>query len=110
MTNMTGESKTRVLVAHLEPLLVAGRASVLNAGNEFQAIVVERHVPLCLRRDCWPMTDVAVVDYEAGIELIRTSNRLRRVVILTHDDREARVRAAIEAGVRGYVLTGCAES
>jgi len=55
----------------------------------------------------WDNVDVAVTDFETGIELMHVSQGCGRVLIVTHDDSEANVRMALELGVRGYILIGC---
>lgn len=51
--------------------------------------------------------DVAITDFETGIELMEVSGGHGNVLVVTHDDNEGHVRMALEAGVRGYVLIGC---
>ena len=98
--NDIGAPRTRVLVSCQEPLLAMGLAAalrdqqafdVLKAGNDAEA-------------------DVVVTDYEGGLSLAREalqSARRCRILIMTMRDREHDVRAAMEAGVHGYLLMGC---
>jgi DNA-binding NarL/FixJ family response regulator len=100
--------KSRVWVVHSDALLSAGIASVLNAGDEFEPVIVERgsSEDLPLDRSLSPV-EVVIADYDAGMRLMRSCVQARSVLIITRDDSERRVRAALEAGVRGYLLVGC---
>lgn len=58
--------------------------------------------------------DVVVADYHHGIQLAAlTAKRAApgdvcRVLVVTANSREWEIRKALESGVRGYVLVGCA--
>ena len=100
--------KSRVWVVHSDALLSAGIASVLNAGDEFEPVIVERGSSEDLPLDrSVPPAEVVIADYDAGMQLMRFCIQARSVLIITRDDSERRVRAALEAGVRGYLLMGC---
>jgi two-component system NarL family response regulator len=99
--------RTKVAVSHREPLLRAGIASVLRAHADFevstQLVEVSPNAP--------PPFDVIVTDYDSGLRLARDTARAShpgspapQVLVLTAADREADIRRAVDAGVRGYLL------
>jgi len=60
-----------------------------------------------------PEPPVLVADYDAGLAAVARpgeggARRRPPVLILTARDSEAEIRGALEAGVRGYLLNGCA--
>jgi len=97
----------RVQVSHSEPLLARGLVAALReqVGFEVSAAGVHaRHSP-----DAGP--DVVVTDYRGGLALAREAappvQRRSAILIVTMFNREQDVKAAMEAGVHGYLLQGC---
>lgn len=99
--------RSKVAVSHREPLLRAGIASTLSAHSDFD---VSTECEQVSEDDPLPF-DVIVADYESGLRLARSTARATRpgspaphVLVLTTVDREADIRRAVDAGVRGYLL------
>jgi DNA-binding NarL/FixJ family response regulator len=102
-------SKIKVLIAHGDPLIAAGLAATLQKQRDFEAVVCRPalQAPSATAADL-PPADIVVADYDSGLRLIVSAGTgSRRVVILTHDDGEARICRALERGARGYLLLGC---
>lgn len=96
-----------ILVMHAEPLIAVGLAAALRQQPGFE-------VHLHGVDDVDDMDfDVVVVDYLDGLQLAaingRRSSALKgaKVLVMTTHDREHEVRLALEAGVHGYLLSGC---
>lgn len=104
----------RILIADDHPVFVAGLRSVLDAipgaivvgeaGSGTEAIVADHRL----------QPDVVMMDVNMpganGIEATRTivGRRPRTaVLVLTMDDAEDTILAALRAGARGYLLKGC---
>lgn len=99
--------KQRILVAHPEPLFAIGVAAALRQQSEFE--VLPSAGGLALPSEC--EADIVVTDYEGGLSLVGDAawrGLMRcRVLVMTPFDREHDVRAAMEAGVHGYLLLSC---
>jgi DNA-binding NarL/FixJ family response regulator len=105
---MTQTSKTKVLIAHGDPLVAAGLAVSLQKQHDFEAYVWPASNLSSATAGDLPRPDVVVADYDSGMRLIASGgSKSHRVVILTHSDSEARIRGALEQGARGYLLLGC---
>ena len=105
---MTQTSKTKVLIAHGDPLVAAGLAVSLQKQHDFEAYVWPASNLSSATAGDLPRPDVVVADYDSGMRLIASGGaKSHRVVILTHSDSEARIRDALEQGARGYLLLGC---
>jgi len=105
---MTQTSKTKVLIAHGDPLVAAGLAVSLQKQHDFEAYVWPASNLSSATASDAPRPDVVVADYDSGMRLIASGGaKSHRVVILTHSDSEARIRGALEQGARGYLLLGC---
>jgi DNA-binding NarL/FixJ family response regulator len=96
----------RALVRHHDPLLAAGIGAALETcpGMEIVEAGDEPHAQI----------DVLICDYESGMEWRgrqRSSAGAERqgpgVVVITWRDSEADVRAAMQAGIGGYLLGSC---
>jgi DNA-binding NarL/FixJ family response regulator len=106
---MTQSSTIKVLIAHGDPLIAAGLSVTLQKQRDFEVVVCRPalQVPGAAPGDL-PPADVVVADYDSGLRLILSAGGAsRRVVILTHDDGEAKICHALERGARGYLLLGC---
>jgi DNA-binding NarL/FixJ family response regulator len=106
---MTQLSRMKVLIAHGDPLIAAGLAVTLQKQRDFEAVVCRPalQAPGATAGDL-PPADVVIADYDSGLRLILSAGGAsRRVVILTHDDGEAKICHALERGARGYLLLGC---
>jgi DNA-binding NarL/FixJ family response regulator len=94
---MNAHSKVTALIAHDNPLLSAGLAAVFRTGGEFEVIV----------NDVMPVAhaaDLIVADFDNGLTLA-LAHRTLPVMIVSHEDGEAAIRQALDAGVRGYLLS-----
>jgi len=98
---------TAVLVAHCDPVVSAGVVAILTGTRGFSVTVLERGASPVDRSDS-RYADVVVADYDSGLRLIESDPNLsRRVLILTDSASQAKIRYALERGVRGYLLFGC---
>jgi DNA-binding NarL/FixJ family response regulator len=106
---MTPSPKTKVLIAHGDPLIAAGLAITLQRQRDFKAYVCKpAATPSDPKGSDLPAADVVVADYDSGMRLIMSAAAVRhRVMILTHNDGEASICRALEQGARGYLLLGC---
>jgi DNA-binding NarL/FixJ family response regulator len=97
----------RVRVSHPEPLLAIGLVSALREQAGFEVSVSGTHAAPCA--DAWP--DVVVTDYRGGLALAHeaaaAAQRRSAIMVMTMYNREQDVKAAMEAGVQGYLLQGC---
>ena len=114
---MAHANRIRVFVLHGDPIARAGLSAtfgryadleVLNADDD------EDDAPSPLRLPDRHSADVVVADYENGVELAAQGSRRGgagnslKVMIVAATDREWEIRSALESGVRGYVVVGCA--
>ena len=106
---MHQSSKTKVLIAHGDPLIAAGLAATLQGQPDFKAVVCRPALQVSSPSASeLPPADVVVADYDSGLQLIVSGAAVRhRVVILTHSDSQAKVCHALERGAYGYLLLGC---
>jgi DNA-binding NarL/FixJ family response regulator len=81
-----------IQIHHEDAVVSAGIRALLSASEQF-----------CLTTDAAAQPGVLIADYEHGMAAAAS----RRVLIITHLDREAQVRRAIARGVCGYLLQGC---
>jgi len=107
--------RIRVLVLHDDPIAQAGLSAVfgrdpdfaLQDGNDSACDVVS---PLPRSARC----DVVVANYQLGVAVAAEGKRqvgagaAPHVVVVAGIDREWEIRNALECGVRGYILPGCA--
>jgi|UPI00068FA27C two-component system NarL family response regulator len=97
---MSLSDKTRVLVCHVSPVVRAGLMALLAPCDDLDCRLGEG--------DALP--DVIVADHERGIEWVGAIGRMPmlhaapRVLVVTDSDRECDIRAALSAGVHGYLL------
>jgi DNA-binding NarL/FixJ family response regulator len=101
---MAHSLRTRVLLAHQDALLAAGIAATLTANDEFEVMRAEGDASIA-QASC--SIDVAIADYHTAVEQMKKGRLCRRVLILSGEVGEARVRLALELGARGYLLSGC---
>jgi DNA-binding NarL/FixJ family response regulator len=98
---------TAVLVTHSDPVVSAGVVAILTGTSGFSVRAAEP-IASPLPDDDSPDVDVIVADYNSGLRLIEANADLsRRMLILTERDGQAKIRHALERGVRGYLLSGC---
>ena len=97
----------RIRVSHPEPLLAIGLVAALRQQAGFEVLVAGVHAESSAEE--WP--DVVVTDYRGGLALAReaapTVQRRSAIMVMTMHNREEEVKAAMEAGVHGYLLQGC---
>lgn len=97
----------RAMARHDDPLLAAGIRAALQAAPGIEIVTPCDGAPV-------PDVDVLICDYDSGMDLVRNQRlcpsaapRAPGVVIITWCDSEADVRAALQAGIGGYLLGNC---
>jgi DNA-binding NarL/FixJ family response regulator len=97
----------RALARHSDPLLAAGINAALMSAPGIEVVTASDSSSL-------PDADVVIGDYESGMAWAQhqrfRSSAARRplgVVVITWRDNEADVRAALQAGIGGYLLGNC---
>ena len=96
-----------VLIAHCDPLIAAGLATVLRKRRDFKAVVCSPAATSQGMAGHLSLADVVVADYDYGLRLIESAGTgNHRVMILTHCTSEVKICRALEQGVRGYILLG----
>jgi DNA-binding NarL/FixJ family response regulator len=98
-----------VLVMYHDPIVCAGLVAALRQHANFEILVHGVDNPL----SDGPSIDVVIADYNnamllAEIDVRKTHGQLvePRILALTTNDREADIRRALQAGIRGYLLLG----
>jgi DNA-binding NarL/FixJ family response regulator len=101
-------SSVRVLVDHQDPLLAAGmEATLFRAADGFEVVRYEREsLPPHPTRMSYPSA-VLVADYDTGVRHANDASLRGAILIVTQFDDEARIRLAVQHGIRGYLLQGC---
>jgi two-component system response regulator DesR len=85
----------------------AGLVAILTGTRDFRVTAVDRAASP-LPGGASAEVDVVVADYHSALRLIAATPELsQRMLILTDSDSEAKIRHALERGVRGYLLLGC---
>jgi len=113
---MAYANRIRVLVLHDDPLARAGLSATFGRHQDLEVVNDDEtdSEPSLMGLPNEPVADVVVADYENGVELAtRGSRRLgadhaAKIMVVASSDRECEIRHALERGVRGYVLMGCA--
>jgi DNA-binding NarL/FixJ family response regulator len=103
-----GQRRVAVHLTHSCPILRAGLAAILALQADFH-VTVHAAAPEFYSDDC-----IVITDYVTGLRTARLTQSRRpvfapRVLILTTRDKEWDVRQAVDSGVHGYLLQGCAE-
>jgi DNA-binding NarL/FixJ family response regulator len=106
---MVPSQRIKVFICHVDPLRQAGSLATLGVVPDLEVAAAQASELLAAAE---PASYVAVTDYESGVQLAERGIDGRRhhrgkVVIVTTNDREWDIRAALACGVRGYLLTGC---
>lgn len=108
MTAPTQARQIHVAVAHRDPYVAAGIASLLRSRADF---VVQSGVPDVDGDD--DTVDVLVTDYATGVHKAtnvpsgRDRSTLRSFLVVTDQNTGWQIRRAVDAGVRGYLLHDC---
>lgn len=114
---MTFANPIRVLILHSDPVACAGLAVTFAGCPDFEIQKLPAHSYPEDSAQRWELhyaADVVVADYRNGVRLAtdiahrRHLSRPPSVVVIAGIDREWEIRSALECGVRGYLLTGCA--
>ena len=106
--NHRAPRRSTLLVMHPDPLLRAGLVAALSGHGAFEIFDSGVDVAISDR----PRIDVVITDYDYAMRLARGAHLARdalseaRILAVTTNDREADIRRAIEAGIRGYILLG----
>jgi DNA-binding NarL/FixJ family response regulator len=100
-------TRARVLIAHSVSLLSAGIEALLARSGEFEVVNArtenDGETLIGSRR----FADVVIADFTTALRAMSSAGGCRNVLIISQDDGEARVRMALEHGVRGYLLYSC---
>lgn len=99
-----------VLVAYEDPLVSIGLRTVFNERADTMLVDASS----LHGRYIEPRVDVVVADLLTGLRIATESRRLARsvhtpatrVLVITPHDREEDVRAALDAGIEGYIVLG----
>ena len=104
----------RIIVMDDHPLLLDGLVATLSADEELQVVATGADASSAVAAADHYQPDVALLDIGmpgGGIDAARriaSTSATTRVVILTSSENEDDLRAAMDAGVKGYVLKGVA--
>lgn len=103
------DSRITVTLAHRDALLRAGLLATLANERDFEVSVLAPGGSAGR-----PSADVVIADYETALALLAVDlfglprrTPAPRVMVVSHRDRESEIRAALDAGVHGYLLQGC---
>lgn len=109
---MIPTDRIHLLIVHEDPLMAAGLAAVLDREPGLHVTVCEH--PQAAGAWADRGVDVVVSDYLCGIAWLAraapttgTAAQPAAVLIVTPQDRELDVRAALRAGAAGYLRQGC---
>jgi DNA-binding NarL/FixJ family response regulator len=95
------------MIVHGTPLVRAGLEAALQAEHDLQIVPIPEIGATVVEAD-FPAASVVIADYDHGVRLAASAKSgAYRTLIVTEDDSESSICAAIEAGVQGYVLLGC---
>jgi DNA-binding NarL/FixJ family response regulator len=101
------DDRIRVRVVHADPIAHAGLAAACRRYSDLEV----QDAPFRAELDRFS-AEVVVADYANGVALAsRCARNLAaspKVVVIAGIDREWEIRNALERGVRGYLLVGCA--
>ncbi len=114
--------RIRILVLHDDPVTRAGLSAALGNFSDLEVLNAPvLNAPHRQQPDPSPggaprpeLAEVVVADHPNGVHLARLVARQEnasgrpRVVVVAGVDREWEIRSALESGVRGYLLLGCA--
>ena len=105
--NPSAPRRPTLLVLHPDPLLRAGLVASLRRHAAFETLVNAADLRTAGDR----RIDVVITDYDNAMHLARSFHPAgqpwaARLLILTHDDCEADIRRALQAGIHGYVMLG----
>lgn len=109
---MTGS--IRVLIADDHPMFLDGLVATLTADDELDVVATVGDAPAAVRAAQEHRPDLALLDIGmpgGGLDAARQIGQASpstRVVMLTSSENEDDLRAAMDAGARGYVLKGVA--
>lgn len=112
---MTADQCIVARILHKDPLLSAGLCAILNACPGIAA-TADASGDDCI--DCsgeQGVVDVLVADYEQGLHRAgqfqaspaTRAMRQPRILIVTPRECECEIRAALQAGIHGYMILGC---
>ena len=111
---MSIDDRIKVLVLHADPIARAGLSAACSRypDLEVRAALNQWEDELPLRPRLESAAEVVVADYSNGVALAtryaQDSEAPLKIVVIAGIDREWEIRNALERGVRGYLLVGCA--
>jgi DNA-binding NarL/FixJ family response regulator len=113
---MSLADRIKVLIVHTEAIARAGLTVALAACADIDVLrdddTSEGGRSVLAWRERSP-ADVVVADYGRGMDLLARPagatmiSKLPKVLIVSGNDREWEIRAAMHRGIRGYLLLGC---
>jgi DNA-binding NarL/FixJ family response regulator len=114
---MSFANPIRILVLHDDPFTRAGLAATFSKYQDLEVVNIDGDIfedeSLPASR-LYRAADVVVADYDNGIRLAERGSRRSigtqclKIMIIDSSDREWEIRHAMESGIRGYILFGCA--
>ena len=114
---MSTAHRIRILVQHSDPVAQAGLSATFSRYADLDVQDLLSDIDSAPSMSGMPghcQADVVVADYSQGIALAEKAAHSQglgawpRVVIVATNDREYEIRCALERGVHGYLLFGCA--
>jgi DNA-binding NarL/FixJ family response regulator len=87
-----------IQIMHSDPIVSIGLESALENSEKWV---------IALSDLANPIPDLVIADYETAMAFPYPVRRDAAVLVITHDQREWQMHAAINAGIRGYVLQSC---
>lgn len=105
MTALAHAPKINVAIAHHDPYVAEGIATLLSASIDFTVL-----------SESLDEVDVLVTDYLTGMlraaapKPRHSARKVASLLIVSEQDRGWQIRRAVDAGVRGYLLQDCSAS
>lgn len=106
-------STISVLVSHSNPLIACGVSSALREQGDFTVLIEPQLSDVPRSRTLAADVDVLIADYQLAMDAAKAQRdsiggrhgRSPKIMVLSSNDGEWRVRTALDAGVFGYVVT-----
>ena len=98
------DATVSVMILYADPVMAAGLAVVLHERAAFKIVPTPESGNFASGP---PLADVLVADYETTLRLAQSSPRwVRKLIVFTNYDSEAKICRALESGASGYLLCG----
>ena len=105
------DTETQIIIADDHPIFRRGLSAVIDAETEFTVVAAAENGDAALASICELEPDVAILDLNmpgmSGFEVTRSIQERGlavAVIVLTMHNSESMFNAALDLGVRGYVL------